>query len=95
MFLRLNCYIVFHHPPYAIGPVLACYTTTPTAQMTPSYLHPAMSDIPKRLQLEPTINEIEDKSNRTIHSPSRYAHLSLLDRRQIIICNNEAMWSEQ
>ncbi|CAF0882326.1 unnamed protein product [Adineta ricciae] len=71
-------YIVFHHSPYAIGPVLACYTTTPTAQMTPSYLHPAMSDIPKRLQLEPTSNEIEDKN-----------------RRQIIICNNEAMWSEQ
>ena len=92
----ISGYIVFHHSPYAIGPVLACYTTNPTAQMTPSYLHPALSYIPKRLQLEPNLNEIEDKSNR-IYNSSCFIIIpqSFLDRRQIVICNNEAVWSEQ
>ncbi|CAF3752112.1 unnamed protein product [Adineta steineri] len=71
-------YIVFHHSPYAIGPVLTCYTTAPTAQMTPSYYHPSMSDVQKLIQYEPIMNEVDDKN-----------------RRQIIICNNEASWSEQ
>jgi len=66
---RLDCirhfvsgYIVFHHSPYAIGPVLACYATTPTAQMPPSYLHPSISNVQKRIQLEPVHNDIDDKS---------------------------------
>jgi hypothetical protein len=55
-------YIVFHHSPYAIGPVLACYATTPTTQMPPSYLHPSISDSQKRIQYEPVHTDIDDKS---------------------------------
>ena len=48
----LTGYIVFHHSPYAIGPVLACYTTT-----TPSYLPPSISENPKRIH-----DDIDEKS---------------------------------
>jgi len=74
-------YIVFHHSPYAIGPVLACYATAPTAQMTSSYLHPSISDVQKRIQLEPVINEIDDKNRR---------HMMICNST-----NNEAVWLEQ
>lgn len=57
---RLDCidhfvsgYIVFHHSPYAIGPVLACYATTPTVQMP---------HLPKRFPLESVHNDLDDKS---------------------------------
>ena len=50
-------YIVFHHSPYALGPVLACYTSGPATRMAPSYPHPSMFDGPKRIQ-----HELEEKS---------------------------------
>ena len=50
-------YIVFHHSPYALGPVLACYTSGPATRMAPSYPHPSMFDGPKRIQ-----HELEDKN---------------------------------
>jgi hypothetical protein len=75
--------------------MLACYATGPTTQMTPSYLHPSMSDVQKRIQLEPVINEIEDKSMNILLVFIMTLEYNFSDRRQIMICNNEAVWSEQ
>lgn len=62
----LSGYIVFHHSPYAIGPVLACYTAAPAAPMPPSYLPPSMSDVHKRLQFESSGGELDEKSRLRI-----------------------------